>query len=385
MPSRKPAIQRTETPEGIQLQTKSATIRSVDDLVKYADIDLTLWQCTRQVVNKWEVGAVVDEKLVTSPLFQVKAWFERIPGAADNAAARSALLAEVKRTAPSFPALPRRPRYGGEPMAAELFAPDPHHGKLAWHGETGTNYDAAISERIYSDAIDNLVGRLAGLNIEEIIFPIGNDFFHTDTPQGTTTGGTPQDVDGRWMKTFRRMRQTLIRKIGQLRQVAPVRVIIVPGNHDETKMFYLGDALEGWLSKCHGVTIDNRPTLRKYHSYGISLIGYAHGDKERPADYPMLMAHEAKAQFSRAQYYEWHLGHLHKREEHRRAIAHQITTDTVNGVVIRRTPSLGGTDAWHYGKGYVHAPRQADLFLWGKESGPVGYHTFHYREPKTAA
>jgi len=44
----------------------------------------------------------------------------------------------------------------------------------------------------------------------------------------------------------------------------------------------------------------------------------------------------------------------------------------------RRTPSLGGTDAWHYGKGYVHSPRQADLFLWGRETGPVGYHTYHY-------
>ena len=45
---------------------------------------------------------------------------------------------------------------------------------------------------------------------------------------------------------------------------------------------------------------------------------------------------------------------------------------------MRRTPSLGGTDAWHYGKGYVHSPRQADLFLWGRETGPVGYHTYHY-------
>jgi hypothetical protein len=64
--------------------------------------------------------------------------------------------------------------------------------------------------------------------------------------------------------------------------------------------------------------------------------------------------------------------------ENKRAIADQVNTDTIDGVVLRRTPSLGGTDAWHFEKGYVHSPRQADLFLWGRESGPVGYYTHHY-------
>src|ERR1035437_2693810 len=372
------SLEKVETSDSLNLTSKSTTIKSIEDLVAYAKIDLTKWKCVRQVVNKWEVGAVIDKLIVVKPLFQVKAWFEPV-GFDDNPAAiRKALVRELNLHSPHIPAIKPRPRLNSEFMAAELFIPDPHHGKLCWGPETGSNYDSSISERIYSEAVDVLMARTAGLNIDQIIFPIGNDFFHTDTPENTTTAGTPQDVDGRWQKTFRRMRLMLVKKIQQLRAIAPVRIIIVPGNHDQTKIYYAGDALECFFHNTPDVTVDNLPCLRKYHPYGVSLIGYAHGDKERLLNYPMLMAHEAKQQFAQAKYYEWHLGHFHKRMENKRAIADQVNTDTIDGAVLRRTPSLGGTDAWHFGKGYVHSPRQADLFLWGRESGPVGYYTHHY-------
>ena len=373
-------VERTQTQDHLSYVAKSTEIKSVEDLIRYAKIDITKWKCVRQVVNKWEVGAVIEKRIVTQPLFQVKAWFEPIGEQESPAAIRRALIDEIKRHAPTFPRLKFHPHVSlsTETNAAELFIPDPHHGKLCWAPETGNNWDSSISERTYSLAIDSLMARTHGLNIDLILLPIGNDFFHTDTPQNTTTAGTPQDVDGRWQKTFRRMRKMLVTKVEQLRTIAPVKLIIVPGNHDETKMYYLGDALECWFHNCSNVEVDNLPKLRKYQAYGISLIGYAHGDKEKMVNYPMLMAHEAKQLFAQTKYYEWHLGHLHKREERKRVIADQVNTDTIDGVVLRRTPSLGGTDAWHYGKGYVHSPRQADLFLWGRETGPVGYHTYHY-------
>jgi len=373
------AVETSETNNRLHCVTKSAEIKTLEDLIAYAQVDMKKWHCVRQVVNKWEVGAVVDKVVIIKPLFQVKAWFEPIGETERSEDIRTSLIAEMKQHSPRYaPIQYPHIQESHEKYAVELFIPDPHHGKLCWKPETGDNWESALSERVYSIAIDTLMQRASGLAIDQIILPVGNDFFHTDLADGTTTAGTPQDSDTRWQKTFKRMRVMLVAKIEQLRTIAPVHVIVVPGNHDQAKMYYFGDALECWFNNCSDVSVDNGPRLRKYHGYGASLIAYAHGDKERPLNYPMLMAHEAKPLFAAAKYYEWHLGHLHKREEKKRAIADQVDTDTVDGVVLRRTPSLGGADAWHYGKGYVHSPREADLFLWGKTSGPVGHFTHHY-------
>lgn len=52
-------------------------IKTLDDLVKACDIDLTAWEIERWVCNKWEVGAKDAEKNVkVTPLFQVKVWLK---------------------------------------------------------------------------------------------------------------------------------------------------------------------------------------------------------------------------------------------------------------------------------------------------------------------
>lgn len=323
------------------------------------------WQRTAKVVTMWSVSVKLKRRQAT---------------ATENlAAAKDVMMAEMKAMAPTYntiiyphvaPSL--------ESFAVELFAPDPHHGKLAWAPETGSNWDSNLSESVYGMAIDHLMARARDLPISLIYLPLGNDFFHTDTPNNTTTAGTQMDTDTRWKKTFKRMREMIVRKVEQLRTIAPVKIVIVPGNHDETKMFYLGDALECRFCNCPDVQVDNTPPLRKYDQFGITLLGWAHGDKEKALNYPMLMAHEAKAMFAQSRYYEWHLGHLHTRKENTRAIADQVNTDTIDGVVIRRIPSLCGTDFWHHGKGYAHSPRQADMYLWSDQRAYAGHFSYSY-------
>src|SRR5205823_4536537 len=133
-----------------------------------------------------------------------------------------------------------------------------------------------------------------------------------DTPEGTTTAGTRQDHDLRWQQTFLMMKGTVIEAIHRCREIAPVHVYSVPGNHDYHKTFFFGDTLASYFHNTAGVKVHNSPFPRKYHLFGCVLIGMTHGDQESPGDLPMTMALEVPELWAKAKHREFHSGHLHK-------------------------------------------------------------------------
>ena len=82
----------------------------------------------------------------------------------------------------------------------------------------------------------------------------------------------------------------------------------------------------------------------------------------------MIFATETKFSklWGRAKYREIHTGHFHKKDQ---IDYNPISTD--GGVVIRRIPSLTGTDYWHYSNGYVANPRRAEMYIYDKKDGYV--------------
>jgi len=50
---------------------------SLEELLTACDVDRSIWQVERYVVNKWEVAMKLQEAIVHRPLFQVKAWLVR--------------------------------------------------------------------------------------------------------------------------------------------------------------------------------------------------------------------------------------------------------------------------------------------------------------------
>jgi hypothetical protein len=63
----------------LQVDSRSRRIKTLEDLIIECEIDLDEWRIERHVINKWEVGAKLpneygEMEIVTSPLFQVKAW-----------------------------------------------------------------------------------------------------------------------------------------------------------------------------------------------------------------------------------------------------------------------------------------------------------------------
>jgi hypothetical protein len=190
-----------------------------------------------------------------------------------------AMIRDARKYAPKYTKI-RYPK-DRDGLLYEVDMPDLHFGKLAWAEESGQDYDIQIAEKAARAAFAGLLGFVVHQPISKILLPLGNDFFNVNGAGEQTVNGTKQVEDTRWQKTFRKGRQLLVELIDMCAQVAPVDVLIIPGNHDRERMFYAGDALECWYHKSPDVSIDNGANMRKYYPFGRNLIGFTHGSEER--------------------------------------------------------------------------------------------------------
>lgn len=336
-------------------------IKSLEALIDAADIDTSQWEIERHKINKWEVGAKDENGRITiEELWQVTAWLTQRKGVR-NEEVKRVILEQIEDYTKQI----RRPTPKPRPQSGLMFeigAYDLHLGKLAWAEEAGDDYDLGIAADIFKWAISTLIEKASATPIEKILLPIGQDFFHFDTQRGQTTKGTELDVDSRWLKMFRTGTDLCVWAVDQLREIAPVEVLVVPGNHEEMSTISLGEYLAAWYRNDEDITIDNSAKQRKYLSYGINALGFCHPDMAKLKDLPMIMASEAPELWATSRVREIHVGHLHQRRTINPLMEY-------NGVVVRILPSISATDAWHYKSGYVGNLRSAEGYLWSKTGG----------------
>jgi len=357
-------------------------IRTLDQLMAASETDLSTWKVARHIVNKWDVTMKVREndELVPKTIqnWQVKAFLERNVKMVREQAIGEIFQEMIEDYKP--PILPLAPKIesikGGieDKNLLEISIFDLHIGKLAWGGETFENYDVKIARKRFLDSIQKLVQRASGFNFERILFPVGNDFFNSDTMENTTTKGTQQDEDLRWQKTFRVGVRLLVDAINMLRETGvPVDVLVIPGNHDFERSFYMGSYLEAWFKNDAAVNINNHASPRKYYRYGNTLLGLTHGGEEKEASLPLLMATdiESKPMWSDTKFHEWHLGHIHRKRTVKYEINKSRPLNEDLGVTVRYLSSLTGTEEWHHKKGFVGSTKAADGFVWNHEFGLV--------------
>jgi hypothetical protein len=334
-------------------------IHTLEELLEFCEVDLSIWEVERFVCNKWEMNAGEGR---VEPLYQVKAFLKK----------RKTIIAikdeieSLKELAKKNSIKPPNVRVAvglGVSKMLQINLTDHHFGKMSWGAETGfANYDVKIATAVWNRAISTLLDRASNYDYEEIWFIVGNDLFNSDDTQSRTTMGTQVESDVRHEKTYRLVREILVNTIEEFRKhVKKVKVIVVPGNHDHNATWHMGDSLECYFSKYSDVEIDNRPLTRKYHTFGDVLLGFTHGDHEKRTDLPMLMATEVAELFGKSKFREWHTGHNHNE-----------TTVEKNGIVVRILSALYPADAWHAEKGYVGNRRSSQAFQWDKKEGLVG-------------
>lgn len=348
-------------------------IKTVDELLEAADVDTEIWKVKDFIVNKWDVTAVVNKLPRTIQNFQVKARLEKQIDVLNFKNAAEIFVDMVKNYKAPVLNLNFDRNYLREQNLLEINIADLHFGKMCWILETGENYDTKIASKRFLGAIEKLLTRAGGFSYEKILFVIGNDFFNSDTILNTTTAGTPQDEDLRWQKTFRKGVQLVVDGISILKQTGvPVDVMVIAGNHDYERSFYLGEFLSAWFRNDEQVTIDNSPALRKYYRYFSVLLGFSHGSEEKEGSLPMIMANDidSKKHWSETKFHEFHIGHWH----HKKSTTYKnVELNEDQGVTVRVMSSLCGTDSWHKSKGFTSSLKAADAFVWNYNSGLVAH------------
>lgn len=379
------------------IATVNKNVHTLEDLLNYMQVDLSVWEVEKHVINKWEVtmrepattvGGAGNDALVVKneeggqhtlwtrgnkepmhePMFQVKAWLKRKQPSAKDVGFERLLnrIGELTKITKSL----NYPKRDIKTML-EISLYDAHFGLLSWGKETGENYDLGIAEKRYAVTVNDLLSKTRGWSPEKIVLPIGNDFFHVNNPEGTTPMAKNNlDMDGRLCKIVEVGSAALINAIKTCLKVAPVEVLWIPGNHDPETSYFMCHILKATFAPNRHVNVDVSPAPRKYVHYGINLIGYTHGNEERHADLPTIMASEQKHVWGEVGHREWHIGHFHKKKETRYSAG-----DTFGGVAVKIIPSICGTDAWHFRKGYVGNDRVAEAFLYDKISGLIGTFT----------
>ena len=240
------------------------------------------------------------------------------------------------------------------PIVYEISLPDIHYGKR-------TDVSPEQADINYMNSIRELHRRADGLNIERFLLPIGNDGMNSEGMRKATKKGTPQDDSMDWQQSFVGYTKLMIQAINYLAQYAPVDVVVIQGNHDYERMFYAGEVLSAWYTNDKNVNIDNTTEGRKYYEYGTNMIMFTHGDKEKAAQMPLIMATEQPMMFARTKFREVHCGHLHKE-----------MVNEYRGIKVRFIPSICANDSWHKLMGYA-ASRCAQAYIWNKEKGCEGY------------
>lgn len=358
---------------------ESKHIKTIEDLIDHCDIDQKLWEIKKSNVTKWDVTSTVSGEPQVSQNFKVSLSLEK--KIEEN---RAEIAAEIFRKKiesykpPEFNFndinfIDKNINLENNLFEASIF--DLHLGKLAWAGETGENYDTKIASDRFIFSIKELILRAKKIGFTRILFPLGSDFFNSDTLHNTTTKGTPQDEDLRWQKTFDLGLDLALHGINLLKQTGkPVDVLIIPGNHDMQRSYYLGAALERFFRSDTQVNINNGASPRKYYNFGKVLLGFTHGSEEKESSLPMLMATEqaGKCYWSDVEFREWHLGHIHRKRSVNYTILekNKVMSEDL-GITVRYLSSLTGTEEWHHRKGFVSQIKAAEGFIWNDKNGLI--------------
>ena len=186
--------------------------------------------------------------------------------------------------------------------------------------------------------------------------------------------GFPCDEDGFPTNTTLRSLDIIRPK-----DMPPVEVILVQGNHDQSASLWLARVVKAWFRNDKHVTVDATPRLRKARRWGDCFIGMAH--EVMPSKMPFQVAEFAvqfKEDWAKCEYRECLFGHKHKKNEYR--VGSQATHGTM---LFRQLTALSPIDFWHYENLFVDAVPGGEAMVYNKKTGCIANFTewtFHTKK-----
>jgi len=239
---------------------------------------------------------------------------------------------------------------------------DYHLGMMAWHEETGDDWDLSIAEEILIKFFE--AGIKSSPKANECIFAQIGDFLHWDGFEALTPANRHiLDADTRFPKLVR----TAIRVIRQiinmlLEKYKKVTVIMAEGNHDPASSVWLREMLAAFYENETRVVIDTNPDPYYCVTFGKNCLFYHHGHKRNIKNIESVFVGKFKKEFGKSDFVYGHLGHLHHQQKEN------------NLMLLEQHRTLASKDAYASRGGYLSG-RDSKVITYHKDYGEVGRQT----------
>jgi hypothetical protein len=237
----------------------------------------------------------------------------------------------------------RAPSYSAADLLSFLACNDWHIGMFSWHRDTGKNWDLKIAEKTIGDVVEQTIEQSPACGTCVVLG--GGDLIHADNKHNQTTGGTPQDVDGRYEKIIEVASRMKVRTVdAALRRHKKVIVRILKGNHDEHASVAVAHFLKAWYRNEPRVIVDTDASAYWKYRFGLVMLAAAHGHTVKIKNMPQIMAHRYAEDWGATKFRYAHGFHLHHKE---------LIAIEGGGCICEVHQAPIPQDSWHYGKGYL--------------------------------
>ena len=377
-------ISRDEKDNTQFIHCNSLTINTLEDALKAADVDMNKWRVDRHTISSSQVTMklrvhksndadgipIITDEPKTYANWHVKVWLKL-----NEARHAHEAIIKLCSTLPKFPHSEFKPiNYGKRSGYAAIMAIiDAHLGKFAWGEEVGRDYDMKIARDDYLYCTRENLSYMQPFNPEIIYYILGQDLLHVENYESKTPkGGNILDSDNRLPKIIYRAIEIVLKSITQCRQVAPVEVIWVPGNHDIVSSLWMAHVVDQHFKDDEYVKVDLSPAHRKARLWGTTLIGWTHALVGRHQSWANELAQAFPDEWAASKHghREWQHGHKHKKGE-----VKTFPIVTNGGVLMRQLTALSPIDAWHFENLFTDAVPGGEAFIMHKTKGMVANFT----------
>jgi len=269
-------------------------------------------------------------------------------------AAIEALKDDIPRITPSV-----TPPAGLDSLLNCYVITDYHMGMLAWHEETGADWDLKIAEDLLIRWFAQAIQQSPQANTA--VFAQLSDFLHFDGMDAVTPASKHLlDVDSRFAKLVRVAIRVLRQVIDMLlAKHQKVHIIMADANHDPVSQIWLREWFAVFYENEPRITVDRNPSPYNAYEFGQTALFFHHGHKRKVENVSEVFAALYREMFGRTKYAYAHMGHLHHLhvKENPLMIVEQHRTLAANDAYAARGGYLSGRDAkvitYHANKGEV--------------------------------
>ncbi len=270
-------------------------------------------------------------------------------------AAVDALKEEIPRIAPTA-----APAHAAIDLLNQYTVTDNHLGMLAWHEETGADYDLKIAEQLLLDWFSAAIATSPSAHTA-VLAQLG-DLMHHDALESVTPASKHVlDADSRLQKVIRVVIRVIRQIISMLLQTHQhVHVIMASGNHDPASSAWLREMLAVMYENEPRISVDRSPSLYYAYEWGQTALFYHHLHKRTVKDVDRVFVGMFREIYGRCRHHYGHGGHLHSDAVEQTAL-----------MKMERHETLAAPDAYAAGGGWLSG-RSAKRITYHREYGEVG-------------